>query len=347
VNTRNLNSSSPENLQRVGFLTLIPEILRRLGADPVEVLAAAGLSAQALDNPEGTIPYVAMGRILMVAADKTRCPHFALEIGKQIRTASLGLVGELMRSAPTLGVALVDFATHQHRNAHGSVVYLLTDKNQAFFGYAVYQPGVPGNHLICDGAAMAAFNIVCELADPGPVPVSEVLFSRSEPLDLTPWHRSFGVKLRFNADQTAVLMPRSSLDRPLAGADAGLRKTLDKRVRALWHAGEFDTVTQLRRALRIALLSHHISGNEISAQLGMSRRTLHRRLDAQGLRFQEVLDETRYEFAQQLLANTRLGIAEIGSIVGYNDPSVFTRGFIRWAGVPPSKWRIGSRCSGL
>jgi AraC-like DNA-binding protein len=244
-----------------------------------------------------------------------------------------------MRNAPTLGDALRDFSAHQHRNAHGGVAYLQVDRHQVFFGYAVYQPDVPGNHLICDGAAMAAFNIVCELAGPDHAPSMEVLFSRAEPSDLTAWQRAFRVKLRFNAGQTAVCLPLTLLDQPVTGADAGLRKVLRKRVAALWYAGEFDIVTQLRHALRIALLSGRISGNEISAQLGMSRRTLHRRLEARGLRFQQVLDETRCEFARQLLANTRLGVGEIGLIVGYSDPGVFTRGFARWAGMPPSEWR--------
>ena len=329
----------PENLQRVGFLAFLPGVLRRLETDPAEVLAAAGLSAQALDDPEATIPYAAMGRLAEIAAQKTRCPHFGLEIGKQIRTSSLGLLGELMRNAPTLKAALLDFATNQHRNAHGGVAYLLTDKHHAIFGYAVYQPHVSGSHVICDGAAMGCLNLVCELAGTGHVPVTELLFTRPEPSDLTPYHRALSVKLRFSAEQTAILLPRSLLDRPVAGADAEYRKIIEKRVSSLWHAGELDTVTRLRRALRVALISGRISADEISAQLGMSRRTLHRRLNTWGLRFQEVLNETRCEFAQQLLANTRLDIAEIGTIVGYSDPSVLTRGFTRWAGMPPSEWR--------
>lgn len=330
---------SPENLQRVGVLAFVPKLLKRFGEDPVDVLAAAGLSGTALDDPEGTIPYAAMGLLAEAAAERTRCPHFGLEVGKQIRTTTLGLVGELMRNAPTLGAALLDYAAHQHRNAHGSVVYLLTDKHHAFFGYAVYQPNLAGNHLICDCAAMGALNLVCELAGADHKRILEVLFCRSEPQDLTPYNHAFGVKLRFNAEQTAILLPTGLLDQPVTGADAGLRKVLEKRVAALWQAGELDTLTHSRRVLRVALLGGQVSADEISSQMGMSRRTLHRRLDACGLRFQEVLDETRCEFAQQLLANTRLTIGEIALIVGYADPSVLTRGFVRWTGVPPSEWR--------
>jgi AraC-like DNA-binding protein len=329
----------PENLQRVGFLSCVPELLQRFGVDALEVLAAAGLSADALDDPDGTIPYRAMGLLAEVACERTRCPYFGLEVGRQIRTDTLGLLGELMRNSPTLRVALQDFALNQHRNAHGGVTYLIEDKLQAFFGYAVYQPNVPGKSLICDGAAMGAFTLFCELAGTSRPSALEVLFSRSEPPNLAHYRHSFGVKLSFNADQTAVLFPRRMLDQPIAGADPQRRIVLEKRVRALWHAGGTDLVTRLRRELRVALIKGHVSAIAIAAQLGMSRRTLDRRLDASGLQFQEALDEARCEYAQQMLAYTRLEIANIATIVGYADPSVLTRGFVRWTGVTPSQWR--------
>ncbi len=337
--TRMHQEHLPENLQRVGFLTCLPELLRRFGVDPLEVLAAAGLGASALDNPDGTIPYRAMGLLSQLSCEKTLCPHFGLEIGRYIRTETLGLLGDLMRNSPTLRVALQDFAINQHRNAHGGVIYLLEDKMQAFFGYAVYQPNVPGQYLICDGAAMGAFNIFCELAGTGHASALEVLLARSEPREVSHYRQAFGVKLAFNADQTAVVFPRRMLDQPIAGADVRRRIVLEKRVQALWHAGDIDIVTQLRRELRVALIRGRFSATTIAQQLGMSRRTLDRRLAASGVNFQDALDETRCEYAKQLLDCTRLQIANIATIVGYADPSILTRGFVRWAGVTPSQWR--------
>ena len=148
-----------------------------------------------------------MGLLAAAACKRTECPHFGLEIGREIRTFSLGALGELMRNSPNLRVALQDFALHQHRYAHGGVVYLLEDPTQAFFGYAVYQPNVPGNAMICDGAAMGAFNIVCELIGRARVPTLEVLISQSEPEDAVSYRQAFGVKVFFDADQTAIAIP--------------------------------------------------------------------------------------------------------------------------------------------
>jgi AraC-like DNA-binding protein len=334
-----LTASFPEDLQRVGFLQYVPQLLRRVGVDPREVLTSAGLSPHALEDPDGTIPYKAMGLLAKASCKRTGHPNFGLDIGREVRTTTLGVLGELMRNSPTIRTALQDFALHQHRHAHGGAVYLLEDQLQAFFGYAVYQPNVPGNAMICDGAAMGMFNIIRELAGAAYTPALEVLISRSEPRNVAQYRRSFGVKVSFNADQTAVVFPRRMLHHPIPGADPRRRIVLERQVRAIWHAGHNDIATQLRRELRIGLIRGHVSAVSIAGQLGMNRRTFDRRLSAVGLPFQKVLDETRCEFAQQLLACTRLEIAKIATIVGYADPSILTRAFVRWSGVTPSAWR--------
>jgi AraC-like DNA-binding protein len=333
----------PESLQRVGCLAALPAILQRFSVSPAEVLEGAGLSARALEDPDATIPYRAMNRLAQLAAEKTECPHIGLEITSAMEAESLGLVGELMRNAPTLGDALRDFSENHHRLTHGSVAYLLSEGHEAYFGYAVIQSAGPGHGVICDAAAMAAFRLVSELARPAAVRVQEVLLSRSEPQDSTPYRRAFGVKVRFDAEQTALALPRTLLDVPVAGADARQRKRLQKRVASMWFAGELDTLTSLRRTLRVALLRGPVAAGEICRELQIPRRTLHRQLEEQGVRYRQVVDEIRCDVARQLLAYTSLGAGAVGTAVGYTDPSVFTRAFVRWTGMKPSEWRLPAR----
>jgi hypothetical protein len=147
-------SCSEDDLQLVGPLCAIPELLRRLGIDPAEVLLAAGLNVTALDNPATSIAYASVGRLFEVAAEISNCPHFALQAGMQVCAESLGFIGRVMRNAPTLGEAILDFVGNQ-RNAHGSVAYLLRLGHTAYFGYASYQPRIHGHHFICDWVAAA------------------------------------------------------------------------------------------------------------------------------------------------------------------------------------------------
>lgn len=328
-----------EDTQRVGILASLPHILRQFAVDRADVLAKVGLHPQALDHPESTIPYKSMGHLLQVASSTARCPHLGLLLGGQIRTASLGLVGELIRHAPTLGVALEDFAAHQHHNSRGSVVYLQAERQQVSLGYAIYQPDLPGNNVICDTAVMAGLSLIRELVGMEHASVVSVLSCRPKPEDLTRYRESLGDHLRFNAEQTALRLPRKVLEHAVVGADPHLRSDLKERLRLLNISDPLDTVARLRRTLRVALMEGHINADEIASQLGLGRRTLDRRLTEDGVSFQKVLDETRCAFAQQLLAHTRLGVGEIAALIGYGDPSVLTRAFIRWTGQSPSEWR--------
>ena len=247
-----------------------------------------------------------------------------------------------MRHAPQLGVALREFAAHQHRNAHGTVVYLFTDHQYAYFGHAVYQPQVPGAEQICDAAAMFAYKLICELSGVEQGLIQQVLLSRKWPLNLVPYTQAFGSMARFDAAQTAIVFPRDQLSRPIAGADPAIHERLQKDLAALWLAGDLDLLTKLRRLLRTELIGGTTSLHEISAKLGLSGRTLDRHLRSAGVSFQGVLNETRVEYARQVLSNTRLPIGQIASVVGFADPSVFTRAFNQHTGMTPRAWRCFS-----
>jgi AraC-like DNA-binding protein len=71
----------------------------------------------------------------------------------------------------------------------------------------------------------------------------------------------------------------------------------------------------------------------------MQRRTLSRRLQAEGATFEGILDEIRSQAAREFLRHTEMSIAQISSVVGYADVSAFTRAFRRWTGATPAQWR--------
>jgi AraC-like DNA-binding protein len=74
----------------------------------------------------------------------------------------------------------------------------------------------------------------------------------------------------------------------------------------------------------------------------LHERTLGRRLQASGTTFQRLLDDTRRDFAQQLLRDTRVTVTQVAAALGYDDPTVFTRAFTRWTGRTPSRFRAAA-----
>src|SRR5271169_1108534 len=137
--------------QRIGPSAHLPPTLAGLGADPKEVLLRCGFAPDALDNPDGVIPFYKAGELLEACVKASDCPHFGLLIGQKATSSSFGLIGALMRNAPTWGDAIRDVVANHHRFVRGGVLYLFPIKDEMLLGYAVYQGGdVSGVAQICD-----------------------------------------------------------------------------------------------------------------------------------------------------------------------------------------------------
>ena len=339
LDLRRSGIADPEGRQRVGVLREIPRVLQLLGADPAKVFRTAGLDPRILDHPDNEISFVAMGRLFQASVEATGCEHFGLLAGQGLNLQSLGVVGQLMRTAPNLDFALWDLALTQARNADGAVSYLRPMKESSIVGYAIYQPGVPAIDQIIDGALALAVSAIRELA--GKV-VVEVTFAHAEPRDIRPFRRFFGVPLLFNAEESTVVVPAEALPLAIRSRDDKERGRLQDLVRrhlALQHP---DIVAQVVRLLRPRVTSGGVSLDEVAAFLSLHPWSLLRRLKLRGTTFRRLLNETRYEVAGQLLRGTRLSVTEIGIALGYADTAVFTRAFRRWSGASPSDWR--ARC---
>ena len=124
LDLRRSGIADPEGRQRVGVLREIPRVLQLFGADPAKVFRTAGLDPRILDHPDNEISFVAMGRLFQASVEATGCEHFGLLAGQGLNLQSLGVVGQLMRTAPNLDFALWDLALTQARNADGAVSYL-------------------------------------------------------------------------------------------------------------------------------------------------------------------------------------------------------------------------------
>lgn len=321
--------------QRIGALDVIPQLLRQFGVDPLPVLAAAGLEASAMDHADNTIPYAAFGRILAEAARRSRCEQFGLLAGQAWNLSSLGLLGQLMRHAPTVGDALRTAIVHHHLNSQGGVVFLREREGVAELGYAIYHRGTQGISQIYDGVLATLVSFMRELCGAGWAP-TEVRLAHAAPVDPSAYRRLFRCPMRFDSEMNALRFPADGLARPVAGADPSVRRLLERQA---WALAQPDLVEKLRRSLRVLLLHRVVSADAVAELLAMHRRTLNRRLQALGTTFRDVLEEVRFEAACQLLGATHLPLDDIAAALGYAGTSPFNRAFRRSAGTSPGQWR--------
>ena len=328
----------PEGTVRVSPVTAVPDVLRDLGADPAEIFARAGVAPGLLDDPENVIGFAALGHLLSVCAEETRCAHFGLLVGQQAGLSSLGLLGFLAQHSPSVGAALRDLIRHLRIHDRGAVPTLSAQGGVAALGYAIYQPDVEGIQQIYDGAVAIILNIMRGLCGPTWRP-TEVLFAHRPPSDPGPYLRLFQAPVRFNAEQSALVFPAAWLKQPRPGADPALRRLLEEQVEAIEGRSRGDFVGQVSRLLRATVPAGQYSMARVAELLSMHRRTLNRRLDACGTTFQTLVEEVRFGIARQLLEDTDLPLSQVAATVGYSDVSAFTRAFRRWSGTSPGAWR--------
>jgi AraC-like DNA-binding protein len=312
-------------------------LLRELGVDPADFAARVGLDPGVFRNPENAIPFTAAGKLLQAGGVRTGCAHFGLLLGQRSDTRSLGLVGRLMRNAPTLGRALQDLVDNQYRFDRGGVWYLAVRDGVAVIGYGIHQRGTEGIDHFCDGTMAFAFNGIRELC--GALP-EEVLLARRPPSDVRPYHRLFQAPVRFDAEQSALVYRADQLERPVSGADSHRREILEEAVAKYWAVALPSVADQVVQLLRPRILSNDFSLETVARRLTIHPRALNRRLQSEGTSFRRLLNEVRYEVAGQLLVGTRMDVTQIAGSLGYADTSGFTHAFSRMAGAPPHTWRI-------
>jgi AraC-like DNA-binding protein len=162
----------------------------------------------------------------------------------------------------------------------------------------------------------------------------------------------FGCEVRYDANADEAVFWPSSLKVPIVGADPYLNKVLVKYCEeALAHRKPVRNALGPRVENAIATLLPHgkAQASEVARRLGMSQRTLARRLASEGLTFVTVLRHLRSDLAKRHLADRDLSVSKIAWLLGYRDVSTFTNAFKRWTGKPPRAIRAAHlrRASGM
>ena len=229
---------------------------------------------------------------------------------------------------------------HLHLQDRGATLLLAVDDDIALLSYAIYEPGIESANQFSDAVMATIVKLMRTLCDPEWFP-AEVLLPRSRPADLTPYRRLFGAPVRFNEETASVVFPARWLDHRIAGADAVIHDLFFERIAELEVMSEVDFRDGLRRILRSRLLSGNCSAEKIADLFSMHRRTLNRRLSAEGTGFRIIVEEMRFEIACQMLAGTTMPFSQIAAALAFSEASAFTRAFRRWSGQTPTAWRAG------
>jgi len=178
-----------------------------------------------------------------------------------------------------------------------------------------------------------------------PFAVEEVRLTRPPPARPTRHAALLGGPVSFGCATAALRLSPQTWSAALPGADPGLQATLQELAEhaGLGRASDGDLRLQIRSRLRLLLPEGHAAAAEVAQALGLSERTLHRRLQAEGTSFRQVLEAFREAEAERLLGAGRIPLGELALWLGFSDQTAWNRAFRRWKGCSPTEWLAGRR----
>jgi len=153
--------------------------------------------------------------------------------------------------------------------------------------------------------------------------------------------KHFGCRVRFNADRDALLFRSSDLDRPFVTQNEELLTIIGTHLDAELKAGNasVNVGQQVKDTLERSLAGKRPTLQHVAQELGLSTRTLQRRLADAGFTFQQLVEGTRRELARHYLKQRALELPEVAFLLGFEDANSFFRAFQDWERTSPMEWR--------
>jgi AraC-like DNA-binding protein len=298
--------------------------------------AELGLDTVDFEDPEARVDYAKALRTFELAERTLGREDLGL-VGAQHHAGSLRILEYLSRVCRTPLEALEKSSQYQNL-IHDACLFTVENDGKTLTARMASQEGVPFSGMVAD---FFMASLVLGLYRLGvPPDGARVRLVRALPRDPAPFESLFRCALEFGAGENSATFPLDAMTRSNPDADSALAATLELHAeRMLERLPRGDSILdQLRVHLAKNLANGATDLGQVARSLGLSDRTLRRRLQECGTHFQAVLDGVRAQQAEAYLAGTDLAVDEIAFLLGFSEASAFRRAYRRWNGRPlPSR----------
>ncbi len=325
----------------VGLTRAVLEALRSLGmSDSGALLERAGIDARLLEKPENRVPFERQQALWGLAIEAAGDTPFGLHFARCIQPTNFGLVGYMAMNCRTIAECFDAIVDYQFLAGQGGEFSLDRQAGVTALSYTPINPEHPVSSQRVVGLLAATLSVGRWLVG-GAFRPRRTEFTQRQPASVAAYEEFFGAPVQFGQRANRMLFDESVTDLPVPNASEELLQLLSERAnRLLDSASRHAGIASRVASLLATQLGNTVPDRAlIAAQLGMSERTLQRRLQEEGTSYQEILDNTRRYLARELLASTRVPLAAVASQLGFSEPSTFFRAFKKWEGMTPGQFR--------
>lgn len=317
----------------------IVQHLEARGRPSEPILRQVGLDPRAVGDHEGRIPFAKQAVLFQAVAAHLGDPCFGLHLGSSVDPLEVGVVGYLGSSSATLGESLRNISSYLLVATEGARAELALEDRLAIFSMEIVDPDASAQQQITEFGLALILSFMRQITGRRLIPEwVELRHARKDHLE--EFARYFGAPVRFGQQKSAVVLARRQLALASKAADQRLLRilkgycdeTLAKR------SQQADLRAEIEHLIATRLPSGALTCERAARELGMSARTMARRLTESGTSFSRILDEVRRKLALRYLAEPEARPSQIAYLLGYSEQSAFNHAFARWTGLSPSKY---------
>jgi AraC-like DNA-binding protein len=320
------------------------------GADRGALLARAGIGAELVEHHDNRVPVANYIVLFEAAAELTGIPAISLEYGKAVRMQEISIVGLICEACESVLEVPVQINRYS---------MLVVDEDRGEPATLMRGVAKDGQTWIEGPSALFAENPLIAEAELARLvwntrvmfanspefkaikyPI-EVHFMHKAPAYAAEFERMFDAPVVFGSHWNAMRFDPAFLMLKQPPVNRYVFGVLSARADALLKSlQEMKTTRGRVEAILMPILhTGEASMDVVAEKVGLSRQTLYRQLKAEGVTFEEVLDELRHRLALDFLAGKRVSVNETAYLVGFSDPAAFSRAFKRWTGMNPREAR--------
>ena len=328
-------------LIRSASLAGYAELARLHGLDPEFMQRNAGVNPRSLLDPDIPISAMAVRQLLEDSALAAGVEDFGLQLAAGRRLSNMGPISVVMREAQSARQALESLCRYM-RLVNAALLTRIEDYDDAVL--------IREEILVADKrpvrqsiemAVCVLHRTLKELLGPTWRP-RNVSFEHRPPRGATCHRALFGMPVEFNASFNGIVCTAKDMDAPMPPNDYRMasyaRRFLDQAL-----SGSDESATDTVRQVVVALLpGGRCTADQVARHLGVDRRTLHRRLSAEGTNFLSELQSVRAELASRQILDGNRTLAELADLLGFSSSSAFAYWFRKHFGSTVSQWREAS-----
>lgn len=313
----------------------------RLGVDTGAMLRTVGIQRQTLEDPDARLQNREAGALWAKAYELSGDPVLSLHVAEACPLGAYKVIDYMASSARTVGEAF-RCSSRFFKLINTAVRVQLDESSDPVTFDVAGESGPAGVSRPYAEFCLAVFVLHVRAATGVPFALRHVTFSHRRPPDISEHERVFGCPVSFEAEHNRLHVDRAAWGTPARGANSGVLGVLIEHADLLLSRlprGP-DLIERTRRAIGERLRGGDPSLGSVARELGMSERSLQRRLGELGYTYIALADEVREATARLYLDQPDIALAEIAFLLGFADQTAFNRAFKRWTGRTPRQARV-------